>query len=183
MDFSFHYMNSMAPTGAMMALNRLLKPTGAPPVILCIGSDLAIGDSLGPLTGTILKRKLHSRLGYVYGTLRAPVTAKEVKYIGDFLKKTHPDSKVIAVDAALGEESEIGLIKISDSALRPGSGTNKRLGRVGDISVIGVVAQKTDFPYTSLNLTRLCSVYNMSEVIACSLEEFLIGLNDIRPAM
>ena len=164
-------MNSMAPTGITTVLSRLLGEAAAPPVILCIGSDLAIGDCLGPVTGTLLKRRLGGH-GIVYGTLRAPVTAKEVNYVGEFLKKTHPDSKLIAIDAALGEESEIGLVKVSEAPLRPGSGANKRLGRVGDISLLGIVARKSDFSYSLLNLTRLNMVYTMSETISAALTAY-----------
>lgn len=168
MDYAFHCYNSMACTGMMMALSKLLGPLQAPPVVLCVGSDLTIGDSLGPLTGTLLRRR--GLPGYVYGTLKAPVTAKEVKYVGNFLKKTHPDSKIIAIDAAVGDQSEIGLIKVSDLALRPGSGANKRLGKIGDVSVLGIVTKKTDFTYAMLNLTRLNAVFSMAETIAKSIE-------------
>ena len=165
MDFAFHFYNALAETGLFMALNRFLGVTEAPPVVLCVGSDLAIGDSLGPITGTLLKQNPAFR-GYVYGTLKNPVTAREVKYVGEFLKKTHPKSKIIAVDAAVGEDGDVGLIKATDGALRPGSGANKRLGRVGDVSVLGIVAKKSSFSYSVLNLTRLNMVYSMAETVA-----------------
>lgn len=168
MEYAFHYYNTMAETGIMTALSRLLGETNTPPVILCIGSDLAVGDSLGPVTGTLLKDR-EGFAGYVYGTLKCPVTAKEVKYVNDFLKKTHPNSKIIAVDAAVGDEGDVGLIKVLDTPLRPGSGANKRLGKVGDVSVLGIVARKAAFTYSSLNLTRLNVVYAMADCIAGAL--------------
>ena len=98
MEYAFHFHNTMAATGMMMALKRMLPAGEKPPVVLCIGSDLAVGDSLGPLTGTLLCRAGFP--GFVYGTLKTPVTAKEVRYLDPFLRKTHPGSKIIAVDAA-----------------------------------------------------------------------------------
>lgn len=172
MNFAFHCCNLMSRMGITTALSRLIKETDAPPVILCIGSDLAIGDSLGPITGTLLKRKSNKIGGYVYGTLKASVTAKEIKYVREFLKKTHPGSPVIAIDAALGENSEIGLIKISNEALRPGSGAKKQLGKIGDLSILGIVADKRNFSYETLNLTRLGLVYNMAETISAAVYEF-----------
>ncbi|MDE7158266.1 MAG: spore protease YyaC [Clostridiales bacterium] len=168
MEFAFHYYNAMAETGIMAALARILKDTQEPPVILCVGSDLAVGDSLGPITGTMLKSR-GGFAGYVYGTLKCPVTAKEVKYVNDFLKKTHPNSKIIAVDAAVGEEGDVGLIKVLDVPLRPGSGAHKRLGKVGDVSVLGIVARKSAFSYSMLNLTRLNTIYAMADCIAGAL--------------
>jgi putative sporulation protein YyaC len=180
MDYAFHFYNSMAETGLMMALERCLGESAAPPVVLCIGSDLAVGDSLGPITGTLLKRKGAEFCGFVYGTLKTPVTAKEVKYVNDFLRKTHPGSKIIAVDAAVGEDSDVGLIKVSGSSLRPGSGANKRLGKVGDVSVLGIVARKSAFSYSLLNLTRLNMVYSMAETIADAIASLSIRENEIR---
>lgn len=165
MEFSFHYHNSLAETGLMMALSRCLGHLEAPPVILCIGSDLAVGDALGPVTGTLLRRK-GGACCYIYGTLKNPVTAKEVKYVNDFLRRSHPRSKIIAVDAAVGDASDIGLLKAVNGPLRPGSGTNKRLGSVGDASILGIVAEKSAFSYSLLNLTRLNLVYSMAEIAA-----------------
>ena len=168
MEYAFHFYNTMAETGVMMALSKFLGKQEAPPVVVCIGSDLAIGDSLGPIVGTLLKRRGEFK-GYVYGTLKSPVTAKEVKYVGEFLRKTHPKSKIIAVDAAVGEDADVGLVKVVDGALRPGSGANKRLGKIGDVSVLGIVAKKSAFSYSLLNLTRLNMVYAMSEIVAGAL--------------
>ncbi len=174
MDFAFHSHNTMARTGTMMALSRFISPLDAPPVLLCIGSDLSIGDSLGPIAGTLIKQRATSSGCYVYGTLKAPLTAKEIKYTKDFLKKAHPRATVIAIDAALGDEGEIGLIKISNSPLRPGSGANKKLGKIGDVSVLGIVAPRTNFTYNTLNLTRLNLVYNMANVISGAVCDFLL---------
>ncbi len=167
MEFAFHFCNTLAETGIMMALGNVLK-SSAPPVVLCIGSDLAIGDSLGPLTGTMLRRQEGFR-GFVYGTLRSPVTAKEIGYVESFLRKTHPRSKIIAVDAAVGEEADVGLIKVIGGPLRPGSGANKKLGKVGDASILGIVARKSAFSYSLLNLTRLNMVYAMAETISSAI--------------
>ena len=137
-----------------------------PPVIVCIGSDLAIGDSLGPITGSMLKYKTQGLNVFLYGTLAAPVTAKEIGYIRTFLKETHKGSQVIAIDAAVGAEGDIGLIKINDKPLLPGAGANKKLGALGDISLMGVVAEKSLSNYGLLNTTRLNLVYSMAEIIS-----------------
>lgn len=137
-----------------------------PPVVVCVGSDLAIGDSLGPITGSMLKYKTQGVDCFLYGTLAAPVTAKEIKYLRSFLRKTHPDSPVLAVDAAVGEKGDVGVIRITDSPLFPGAGANKQLGCLGDVSVLGIVAEKSLGNYSILNTTRLNLVYTMSEIIS-----------------
>lgn len=168
MDFSFNIFNSLAASGITLALDKILKGSDIPPVILCIGSDLAIGDSLGPICGTMLSQKKRSDI-FVYGTLKQTVTAKEVRYVNEFLRATHPQNPIIAVDAAVGDSGDIGLIKVTSSGIRPGSGANKRLAKVGDLGIMGIVAEKSVFNYSLLNLTRLNLVYKMADIISDAL--------------
>ena len=187
MEYAFHIYNKIAADGMVMAIERLLQKRleraafqgkdkteySAPPVVVCVGSDLAIGDSLGPITGSMLKYKTQGIPAFIYGTLASPVTAKEIKYVRAFLKDTHPHSPIVAIDAAVGSEGDIGLIKLLDSPLYPGAGANKRLGSIGDISVLGIVAEKSVANYGLLNSTRLNLVYTMAELISSALAEHL----------
>lgn len=186
MEYSFYLYNKLAADGLSLAAEKLLnsKIVGAgtrlneetankPPVIVCIGSDLAIGDSLGPITGSMLKFKTQGLPVFLYGTLATPITAKEIKYMRAFLKETHKGSPIIAVDAAVGQEGDIGLIKISNTPLQPGAGANKQLGNIGDLSIMGVVAEKSIANYGLLNTTRLNLVYTMSEIISNALSSLL----------
>lgn len=173
MDYSFNLYNSLAADGVCLSLKKNVPQTGVAPVVLCIGSDLSVGDSLGPVTGTKLKEKLAGLSYFVYGTLAKPITAHEVKYMNDFLKFTHPGSPVIAVDAAVGVAGDIGLIKIAKRAIKPGSGANKKLNKVGDVSVMGIVAERSVFNYSLFSATRLNIVYKMSEIIAEGIATFL----------
>ena len=92
---AFHENTGKSVCGAIKSCNR----NGKTPIIVCIGSDLVLGDSLGPLVGTmLLKKKI---CAYVYGTLSAPITAKEILCAKTHLKMLHPDSFVIAIDAAV----------------------------------------------------------------------------------
>lgn len=174
MDYSFNLYNSLAPNGVCLALKKILPADCCAPVILCIGSDLSVGDSLGPVTGTRLKQKLAGLNCYVYGTLTKPITAHEVKYMNEFLKRTHPNSPIIAVDAAVGLAGDIGLIKIARRGLKPGSGANKKLAKVGDVSIMGIIAEQSMFNYSLFSATRLNVVYRMSEIIAEGISSYLL---------
>lgn len=173
MDYSFNLYNKLAPGGICLALKKS-TPEGAAPVILCIGSDLSVGDSLGPVTGTKLKQALSGLNCYVYGTLAKPITAHEVKYMNDFLRLTHPESPIIAIDAAVGNAGDIGLIKVARRGLRPGSGANKRLAKVGDVSIMGIIAEQSVFNYSLFSATRLNVIYKMSEIIADGVTSFVL---------
>ena len=184
MEYSFHLFNKLASDGIALSAHKLLEEKSALsstlkknpttlPVVVCVGSDLAIGDSLGPLVGSMLRFKTQGLGAYIYGSLSSPVTAKEVRYIGRFLKRTHADRQIIAVDAAVGEESDVGLIKVNDLPLKPGSGASKDLGKFGDITVMGVVAEKSIGNYALLHSTRLRLVYKMAEQISDALASLL----------
>ncbi|MCI8728339.1 MAG: spore protease YyaC [Clostridia bacterium] len=111
-------------------------------VILCIGSSQITGDSVGPMVGDLLKEK--GVRAYVYGTMSRPVNAKNLEdYIG-MIKEHHTGSLVMVVDATVGEEGDIGEIRINRNGVKPGGAVNKDLPRVGDIGILGVVAKRSN---------------------------------------
>ncbi len=138
------------------------------PVFVCIGTDAVTGDSLGPLTGTVLFEKLRGK-AYVFGTLDRPLTALDVNIAAEFVKKTYPYGVVVAVDAALGRKEEVGSILVSDSPVKPGLGVKKELDEIGDVSVIGVVDEKKE-QGGNLASVRLSLVYRLANLIAGGLE-------------
>ena len=174
MDYSFNLYNALATQGICLSLKKILPLQSQPPVILCIGSDLSVGDSSGPVAGTKLREKLQGLNCYVYGTLSKPITAHEVKYMNEFLRSTHPENPVIAIDAAVGLAGDIGLIKLAKKGIKPGSGANKRLAKVGDVSIMGIVAEHSAFNYSLFSATRLNVVYKMAEIIAEGVASFII---------
>ena len=127
------------------------------------GSDLVIGDSLGPFIGTEISKKLNNV--YVYGTLDNPITAKESNIIYNNIKKLHPKSQILVVDAAVGSKDDIGLIKVTDKGIKPGLGVNKDLEVLGDVSIIAIVAEKNNKLNSLLYKTRFSLIYNVSQTI------------------
>lgn len=172
-SFTFNSFNNHCADGIFQSLLEC-NPQNKRPIFICIGSDLVLGDSLGPLVGTLLKKK--NIQSYVYGTLNFPITAKEVEYAGKYLKQTHPDSIAIAIDAAIGNADDIGLIRVVDKGLKPGLGVDKNLGVVGDMSIIAVVASKSLQNHNLFNLTRLNLVFKMAEQIACAIEKYIFHI-------
>ncbi len=169
-NFSINSFSQHAVQGISQSLINC-NPENKKPILICIGSDLVLGDSLGPLVGTLLRKK--NVRSFVYGTLNYPITSKEVEYARTYVKQMHPNSVSIAIDAAVGEDNDIGLIRVKNGGLRPGLGVDKKLGIIGDISIIGVVAEKSLNNYNLFNLTRLNLIYKMAEKIADGIEEYL----------
>lgn len=172
MQYNFYYNNRRAALGVTSALKKFIRADVAP-VIVCIGSDRVSGDSLGPVTGSMLKNKLAMPDVFVLGSLENTITAKEVKYLNAFLKETFFKRPIICVDSAVGSLSDVGVIKISDAPLLPGSGINKRLGKIGDVSVQGVVAEKNLLSKSALSEVKMGMVYKMSDIISDSIAKYL----------
>ena len=169
--YVFNSLNLSCVSGIAESLKKVYQTNK--PVIVCIGSDLAIGDSLGPLIGSILQSKLKGS-AYVYGTLNSPVTAKESETVAKTIKYLHPNSKILAIAAGVGSGSDVGLIKISDVGINPGLGVNKTLPFIGDASIIAIVAEKPDALENILNKSRLSLIYKMSNLKVSGIENYLL---------
>ncbi|EOC99296.1 spore protease YyaC [Caldisalinibacter kiritimatiensis] len=136
-------------------------------ILLCIGTDKCIGDCLGPLVGTLLEKSSFPLP--IYGTLNSPVHAINLKEKIKEIKKRHPFSFVIAIDACLSSSENIGTIEIRHSPIFPGKGIGKTLPPVGDLSIIGIVDSVRKDKSLSLHSIRLSFVMDMAEVIVKSL--------------
>lgn len=136
-------------------------------VIVCIGTDRAIGDSLGPLVGTMLK---NSNYKYpVYGTLDKPIHALNIYESLQSIKKKHPKGNFLAIDACLGSKSNIGNLQIRKGPILPGKGVGKKLPEIGNYSIVGIVDKVDENNKFSFNNIRLSFILEMSEIIALSL--------------
>ncbi|MCD8012543.1 MAG: spore protease YyaC [Lachnospiraceae bacterium] len=161
-------MRSKSRRGAQ---EKLLNPPACAsltaPVILCIGTDRLIGDSLGPLTGSLLQKYAGTSF-FVYGTLSSTVHACNLEKTLHQIKKEHPNSVIIAVDASLGQESKIGSVFVHPGSIKPGMGVSKDLPATGDISITGIAGARGDQPYLTLQTVRLSLIMTMAEQIcAC----------------
>ncbi|MCL2698988.1 MAG: spore protease YyaC [Defluviitaleaceae bacterium] len=134
--------------------------------ILCIGTDRATGDSLGPLVGEKLAESTALSDGiYVYGTLQAPVHALNLCVTVGEIYGRHKNPLIVAVDAGLGHTERVGWLSTGHGALRPGAGLNKRLQPVGDIFITGIVNFSGVMEFYMLQNTRLGLVMRMADIV------------------
>jgi putative sporulation protein YyaC len=138
-------------------------------IFLCIGSDRATGDCLGPIIGYKLSKykKLHNY--YVYGTLEEPVHAKNLKETIHTIYRKHEDAFIIAIDASLGKSNHIGYITLGEGPLKPGAGVDKDLPEVGDIFITGIVNFSGLLDNMLLQTTRLNVVMAMADQICLAI--------------
>ncbi len=153
-------------------LKTLAGNPSCAPVILCIGSDRVTGDCLGPLVGHILTEKLNAP-AFVYGSLFSPVTALNLVETERFIREKHPNSLLIAVDSSLGNECDIGSVRVIGDGIYPGAAVGKSLPKVGDVSVTATVA---DTGKSRLYGVKLGFVYALAELIARAITQSLSGV-------
>lgn len=134
-------------------------------IICCIGTDRSIGDSLGPLVGTLLKESNFSCP--VYGTLEKPIHALNMYESLDNINTKHPGANIIAIDACLGPYREnIGEIRLRSRPISPGAGVGKKLPQVGNYSLIGIVDTADNNNKFSFNNVRLHFIREFAQIIA-----------------
>lgn len=134
-------------------------------IVLCIGTDRSTGDSLGPLTGTLLTQMRPTQMK-VYGTLHHPVHAVNLEESIQKIKLSYRDPFIIAIDASLGKNSSIGNLISGSGSLKPGAALKKELPAVGDAYITGVVNIGGFMDYAVLQSTRLSLVHDMAYKIA-----------------
>ena len=144
-------------------------------IIVCIGTDRATGDCLGPLIGYKVKDMKYYNV-HVYGTLDEPVHAKNLcEYIEIFNKFDNPF--IIAIDACLGKLERIGFVNIKEGPLSPGSGVNKNLPAIGHVNITGIVNVGGFMEIMILQNTRLSVVMNMANLVANGLKYNMWKMN------
>lgn len=137
-------------------------------VVLCVGTDRATGDSLGPLTGHLLCGGFEGINEGIklFGTLDAPVHAKNLGKTMEMIKCEAENPLIIVVDACLGKTRHIGYLTVGRGGITPGAGVKKPLPSVGDVFVTGIVNFGGVMEFQILQNTRLNIVMKMAEVIS-----------------
>jgi putative sporulation protein YyaC len=148
-------------------------------VIVNIGTDRATGDCLAPMIGQKLK-DLKLKNVYVYGNLDNPVHAKNLDEILDIIHNKFKKPFIVAIDACLGRLESIGKITIKNESIKPGSGVNKELTPVGDVSIVGIVNVGGFMEIMILQNTRLSLVMKLVNIISEGLEIVLKEMFDIK---
>ncbi len=161
------------------------KSSQQPLVFLCIGSDRATGDSLGPIIGYKLKQRHLSSVS-VYGTLENPVHAKNLEEVIRSIHDTFNQPFIIAIDASLGKSSHIGYFTLGEGSLKPGAGVGKDLPHVGNLYITGIVNLSGFLEHSLLQTTRLHTVMALADQISTGISYCLMKLEygaENRPAI
>lgn len=167
----FDSTDHKSPRLLSLTLNRIINmkmKEGQTPIVLCIGTDRATGDCLGPLIGHNLSKNPHKPV--IFGTLSSPVHAKN---LNDTLEQIYDDYAspfILAIDACLGSTGHVGYITLSPFGIKPGEGVSKDLPIVGDVSITGIVNHSLTNSPLILQSTRLNIVMCLADIISDAVE-------------
>ncbi|MGI5880739.1 MAG: spore protease YyaC [Syntrophomonadaceae bacterium] len=168
---SKYYEDDNLKSELIKALDQLLSFAESRPVIICIGSDTHILDCFGPLVGTMLTEI--NPLIPVMGTLHRPLNAKNLVPGMKQIKSLYPGSMELAIDAAVGDEDELGVIKLQRGALIPGKALAKNLPPIGHVSLTGIVRTRFEHsPHKNIHSGSLAPVYSMARVTSQAIAEW-----------
>lgn len=140
-------------------------------LFLCIGSDRSTGDSLGPLVGHLLSKNKNFTWE-IMGTLKSPVHATNFTQALERIKKEYDGYLIIAVDASIGKKEHISKITLSKGSISPGLGVHKKLERIGDIAITGIVGSGSCIEPLLLQNTRLSMIMELADCISRGIVTF-----------
>lgn len=138
------------------------------PVFVCIGTEKVFSDSLGPRVGSMLNEQMQTP-AFIYGVRSKNITAENLSCCYDFIKSLHPTEQIVVIDAAVGTPEQIGNVQVSNGGLVPGAATNKNLPPIGDVSIVGIVADKGMEDFYTLSAEKELLVNKVAAFIAESI--------------
>ncbi len=123
----------------VLELSNLIKKETDKFVFVCIGTNRVIGDSVGPIVGSILKRnvKLNNKIK-VLGDCKNNICYKDINKKVQIINKLYPENSLIIIDSALSSKENIGKIFVENKGLKYGEGLKKSNKTIGDISIKAV---------------------------------------------
>lgn len=151
-------------------LSNLLYEKKEKLIFLCIGTSKIIGDSVGPLVGSILQKKINTKNKIlVVGDCVNNFGYKNIDKKIDFIKRISENNFVIVIDSALDKLETIGKIFVQRRGLEYGACLKKRNEIIGNICIKAVVGK--DFKnriknYEALKKAPNEMVYEMVDVIS-----------------
>ena len=153
---------------AKQLLAKQLTGKLAGAIVLCIGTEKVVADSIGPRVGSLLNENMPQPI-FVYGMQGANIHAQNIAKAVEIIKRLHPNKPLLVVDAAVGEQSQIGRVQLSFGNISPGAATNKHLGKVGDVSIVGIVAHRDMADFYDNSVEQSILAERLSQFIATTI--------------
>ena len=146
-------------------------------IFLCVGTSKVIGDSIGPIVGTNLKKYLKNKDGLklknnnvkVIGDISNNISYNNIEDNIKNIKSLSADNLVIVVDSALSAENNIGKIFVQNRGLRYAESLNRKNDIIGDMSIKAVVGKNSKNGLKNFNILKNISsqrIISMSNMVS-----------------
>lgn len=146
-------------------------------VFLCIGTDRMTGDCFGPLVGNRIKEAIGNNIKCtVYGDLENPLIYSGIDKSLKEINEKCDNPCIIAIDAALSNESNIGKILVRKGGLKFGVAINKGRREVGNISIEAIIGRNYKTTHKNMELlqnTSLNFVMNLVDIVSGGIVEII----------
>lgn len=157
-------MNFINPICTEYLSRKIHERISMPFVVLCLGTDKDISDSLGPITGHFLSSD-QAFCCPVFGTLSKPVHNENLLFNLDIIRHQYPKHSLLVIDAAMGKKENFGEIVLIGADESFFNIRSNQMIRAGDLTILGL-SDYEDSHVNWLNSVRLNTVYKMAEMIA-----------------
>lgn len=146
-------------------------------VFVCIGTVSVIGDSFGPVVGTVLKKRLNKNNGIeVIGDIYNCITYDKIQNYMNQINDKYSNSLIIILDSALSNEFNIGKIFIQNRGLKYAESLKKKNSVIGNISIKAVVGENSYDRIKNFNNLRMVSyqrIHYVSNIVANGIIEVM----------
>lgn len=128
------YLDAESAWTVIPYLSEILRRNNNP-VFVCVGTPKVIGDSLGPLVGSIISGEIPGLP--LYGTLANPVHALNLEAVLRETQTLYPHATLIGIDSSLSTQARVGYICLHHGKLQPGRAVHGCLPSFGDYKLYG----------------------------------------------
>ncbi len=150
-------------------------------IFLCIGTSKIMGDSIGPIVGTNLKKDLKKYLKF---KRNLNIENNNIKIIGDMsnnfsynniednikiIKNTSKNNFIIVIDSALSSENNIGKIFVHNRGMKYAEALKRNNEIIGDMSIKAVVGKNTQNRFKNFTILKNISsqrIITMSNIVS-----------------
>lgn len=147
-------------------LANLILESGKSPVFVCIGSNKIVDDSLGAITGELLK-KYYKINASVFGMIDSPLVGNNLKQKLQKIKSENMDKLVVVIDACVGRLEHLYDITLNKCSINIDY-QNLNL-KIGDVSISAITYVKGINSLLLLPIEKKRSVFKCALFIATSI--------------
>ncbi|MFI3229975.1 MAG: DUF1256 domain-containing protein [bacterium] len=135
-------------------------------IILCIGSERTLNNSIAPLVGYKLSNlSLHKKI-FIYGSLEHNVTSKNLISCVNMIYSKHKNPLLITIDSSSTKENLVNHINIGEGSIKLNCNANCPYPYIGDIFITALTSNNFNLPNLSNpKSTKLFNIIRMSDII------------------